>query len=187
MALGRLNSGGRSAAAVAAFLVVMFLVTVAQSPSKSPPRRGQAALPKPHYELVFGHPSASERDQYLAASDLNDIVPPPPESGVPLLLWGPARWPQSLSVTAAQYGWLANAILGMPNLSPADVERINGVRPDVLVLLSTRESDVDRGVAALRAAFPNAKVSASARLHHGGGQALFARVITMGLRPTRTG
>ena len=184
-ALARLDARGRSAAAVAGFLVVMYLVTVAQSPAKSPPRRGQAALPKPHYELVFGHPSTHERDLYLAASDLNDIVPAPSESGVPLLLWGPARWPQSLSVAAAQYGWLSNAVLGMPNLSPADVARIETVRPDVLVLLSTHETDLDRGVAALRTAFPDSKVVSSARLHHGG-QALVARVVNTGLRAPHT-
>ncbi len=184
-AVGRADARGRSAAAVGGFLLVMFLVTVAQSPAKSPPRRGQAALPKPHYELVFGHPSTHERDLYLAASDLSDIVPPPPESGVPLLLWGPTRWPPSLSVAAAQYGWLANAIVGMPNLSPADVARIEQVRPDVLVLLSTNETDLDGGVAALHTAFPASKVSASAQLHHGD-QTLFARVVTTGLRATHT-
>ncbi len=162
VALGRIDARARSAAAVAGFLVVMYLVTVAQSPAKSPPRRGQAALPKPHYELVFGHPSATERDLYLAASDLNDIVPAPAASGVPLLLWGPARWPQSLSVAAAEYGWLSNAILGLPNLTPADVARIEQVRPDVLVLLSTREADLDNGVAALRTVFLAAKVMSSA-------------------------
>ena len=153
---------------------------------ESPPRRGQAGLLSRTTSWCSATRARPNAYSYLAASDLNDIVPPPAASGVPLLFWGPACWPQSLSVTAAEYGWLANAILGLPNLSPADVVGSTAYGP-------TSWCSCRRGNPTWTWCSPRCAPSSScegvssARLHHGAATRSSRGSSRPGLRPPRTG
>jgi hypothetical protein len=164
--LGPPARAGRAVLAIVGFTVVAYAITIAQ-PADAPLRAGQANLPKPYYDQVFGTSDRLDRDRYAIASELDELVPPPPADDVPLIIWGNEDWSAQANQAAAQYGWLPNTIFGLPELSDDDIARIQAVEPDVIVSLAADPTAIRDGMTALEAAFPGGRVVATRTLRHG--------------------
>ena len=165
--------------AVALVLGCTYALTIGQS-ATSPLRPGQIAVPKPLYGEVFGTSDDTAEDLYKVASDLHEIVPEPPHAGVPLLMWTIEHWSERTSVAAAEYGWSANVLRGLPTLDTADVLRIRAVRPDVLVLLTDSAAEIPLGVRNLLVAFPGSSARPARTVQHGA-TALYVCIVDMSI------
>jgi hypothetical protein len=162
------SAGGRLRASVVllVFLLGSYIVLVGQSLT-TPLRHGQVAFPKPRYAQVFGNSSHTESDRYAVISHLHHLVPQPRRTGVPVLLWASQNWSETASIAAAQYGWLPNVLLGSPDLTSSDVDRIRVVRPDVVILLSDTGAEVLTALSNITTAFPGASLDRCETPRHG--------------------
>ena len=118
-----------------------------------PKATGTGPAPKPHYELVFDTPAIRTRASiWLRATSTTSFRLR--HTRACHCSCGLAIWTPAISIAAAQApgGWRTRASASLISRRPTIIACIENVRPDVLVLLSTRESDIADGVASIQRA-----------------------------------